>query len=141
LLANPEVADFRKLLLEQLGTLDPAADGFPKSCVKFAESISKDTAQRRERLYLLNDIAIEFYHQLYRRASGQEVAGDATMKQHVELAINAWTAGLSPIGKSIDRLCDFQKQIEGYANFNNACDLLFRDLARLSAGQQPVTVG
>jgi DNA polymerase III subunit delta' len=135
-LADPTVFEFRTNWLEQLATLDPGQDEFGASIVKFSESNTKEAAEKRENLYFVADLAIHFYRQLLARILVQPFTADSALKAATEAAAARWQASLSLLGRSIERLCDFQARVEANANAANAVDPLLSDLRRLARGHR-----
>ncbi len=134
MLADSDILQFRNDWLEQLASGDPASDDFAGTLVKFAEAAGKEAAAKRERYYFVGDQAIEFYHQLTRKYAGQKTEGGQTMQMMLERAISSWGGSLAQLAAIVERIVDFQSQIESNANAANAVDLLLSDMRRLAAG-------
>ncbi len=135
-LADQAVFEFRTNWLDQLATLDPGQDEFGTTIVKFSENNTKEAAEKRENLYFVADIAIHFYRQLLAELLGQPFVADLPLRDATKAAALLWQPSLDLIGRSIERLCDFQSHIEANANAANAVDPLLADLRRLALGRR-----
>ena len=137
-MAEPETQEFRKQLLTQLATLDPAQDDFSKTVTTFVDAAGKDSAKKRARLALIGDFAISFYRQWILQLAGAELDDERTdpsLGSFVEIAISKWSdeinAGAEVAAKCIERCTDMQRQVYAYAGAANVVDAWLRDLGRI----------
>lgn len=87
LLADQEVFQFRSTLIDALASLDPGRNNFGKEIVGFTESAGKDTALRRQRLRMVGDFAIQFFHGVMHGSVSGTAEPVSTMDQGVAKAL------------------------------------------------------
>ena len=142
-LADPEIWQFRQLLLNQLATLDPGQDDFAKTLNDFVEQAGKDAASRRNRFVDIGDLAIEFYQQVLRLAdSCPSVESDLT-----PFAQSAWERFAETYGDSawaqqasaacIERTMEMQQAVRANAAAPGLIGCWLSDLGRLCRGELP----
>ncbi len=141
-LADQEVFDFRRLLLKQLSSCDPAQRQFSKSVTGFVEAAGKDGFKKRNRMLLIADFAVRFFRLGYQRLMQIENDGDQEvfLSQQVDVAMRHWQNLDLPMageicGTAIDRCLDFQRHVLANANTANAVEAWLIDLGQICRGQ------
>ncbi len=141
-MSDPETFEFKKLLLRQLATGDPAEQDFAKSVTTYVDGAGKDSAKKRARLVLVGDFAIGFYRQWFVQLANAELDADRTdpsVASVVESAIENWAdnvnAGVDVAAQCIERTTDMQRQVFANAGAANVVDAWLRDLGRICRGE------
>ena len=151
-LSDGDVLEFRETWLNQLATLDPAADRFANRVGQFVDQAGKDAASRRLRIQLLSDFAIEFFQAWLREVARPTDAAfasdqgfdshdsphDAQMQQAVKQACQAG-AGMQQVADRIveclQRCFLVKQQVLANASQANVLECWLVDLGRICRGE------
>ena len=137
-LSDAESFEFRRTLIQQLATQDPASDDFAKAITAFADAAGKDGAKKRARLTLIGDFAISFYRQWFLQLTQADLDPERTdpaIASVVESTIPARyeevNQGADIAARCIERCTDMQRQVHANAGAANVVDAWLRDLGRI----------
>ena len=139
-LSDRELFEFRARLLGQLGTADPASDGFPKDLLDFVENRHKDAAARREEYTLLADMAIAFFGAAMRMAVNSNPNSDDELlslkiRNWLELAAVRGAAG-EIAADCIERTEQFKFQIAANLSSANIVPSWLNDLGAIARAEK-----
>ncbi len=141
LLRQPEAYQFRSRLLEQLASLNPAADDFLKTLLSFVGEKEAEGAVKRAKLRWIADLTIEFYGRLAQRLGGLPDASDEpVLAAALESALSRWQGPLGNLAGMVERTEAMSSQIEMYLNSSNLLGTWLGDLTRLAHGEQLMPV-
>ena len=128
--------EFRDLLFESLGSLEPMARKFPKELQGFVEQVGKDNAARRNRLRIIVDFATEFYRTIAVRLGGMNSSGPIGSNKSIEKAVGNWKADAEAATNCIERCMDAYSQIGANANLTTLIEAWLSDLGKFSRGEE-----
>ena len=134
-LADPETLEFRRIWLEQLGSLDPGSDSFFEDIGSFVDSASKEGATKRQRLRLVAELATQFFRQVMVSLADRPFSSDETMTHNVQRAVNQWPGDADSAAECVERCSIVRQQIAANANQNLVIENLLCDLGRLVRGE------
>ena len=137
-LVHPEVMEFRQLLLEQLGQMDPGASDFVKTTGTFVDAAGKEAALRRDRLRLVSEFAITFFRSLLLAAQGKSLSVDESLRSSVQTAIDSGNVDAPMVADCLDRCFELQQHVTSNANQSSAIESWLTDLTRICQGGVPV---
>lgn len=138
-LSDQELFEFRERMLAQLGSGDPAADGFAKAICDFVDNRSKDAAARREEYVLLADIVISFFESAMRSSVDAESTGDEKI---LALQVDNWLRQTTHSNSGelaadcIERTEQFQFHIGANLAPANAVPAWLNDLGAFARGEK-----
>ena len=135
-LDDKELFEFRELLFSQLGSGDPADNGFAKTLCDFIDSRNKDASARREEFALLADMATTFFASAMRSTIGSTASGREAALAQVQswLAFAEGQGGLvsETAADCIERTQQFQAHIAANVAAANAVALWLNDLGAIA---------
>ncbi len=134
-LAEPEMMDFRLKWLAQLASLDPCQDNFAATMTSFVEKAGKETFEKRDRLRLLSELAINFYRQVMVYAETDAIPADESIGSLIPSATGGG-GGMTPemIALCIDRCLEAKAQISANAHLPTLIECWLTDLGRIGRG-------
>lgn len=142
-LSEEEVYQFRTTLRTALASLDPGRENFGKDILGFVESVGKDTAQRRARLRMVGDFAIEFFETVMHTAISDQRAKHSTDAE-VETAVSRLPADpqlkAEAVAVAIERTVLMQYHVGYNASPINIILPWLKDLAACLRGE-PISIG
>ncbi|MDA1050462.1 MAG: DNA polymerase III subunit [Planctomycetota bacterium] len=128
--SDSELGDFRGEFLARLARLPEKAVGLAADVGAFIDAAGKDAPVRRERLKLVIMIAVDFYHELVRQASGMASTGDAGLVTAVVAAIRTQNIDVEGVAVCVERCLDALSQVDANANQATLIECWIDDLAR-----------
>ncbi len=137
-MADPEVMNYRNLMIEQFATLDPGDNDFTKVTSNFVDAAGKEAALRRDRLRLASEFAISFYRNLLWAIHGREFTGDSEMNAAIERARQHDELNPAAIADCLDRCFEVQQHVAANANQASVIESWLIDLGRLGRGKLTV---
>lgn len=136
-LADKELWDFRRTLLEELSAPTIRAAAFSKSLSGFIDQAGKDAPSRRTRFRLLVRFALELFQELHRRSFGVASEGDPDLAKAAARGAAHWTdADLTML--AVERCLEAHYHIGRFANQTSIVECWLDDLARLLLGRKPL---
>jgi DNA polymerase-3 subunit delta' len=144
-LSEPATFEFRNHLLRQLASRDPGQNDFAKTLLAFVEAAGSEAADRRNRMHLIAEFAIDFYRQWIGQLTLVNVnTADQSIHSAARVATLPWMEAIAGGGNAIDwknegaeiaarciQSCDdLQRQVAANVNAANAVDTWLRDLGR-----------
>jgi len=129
-LADLELEEARRAILEQLSHGDFDAVALAKYVNSFVEAAGKDASPRRARLRQVVQAAAEYYRQLMRQTAQADPSGDAITDKIVTAAMRQWDANAPLAAACLDRCLDALTQIEANANLATLIPTWLDDLAQ-----------
>jgi DNA polymerase-3 subunit delta' len=141
-LADEELWEFRRQLLEALAEARLNSGQLAGSLVPFVESAGKEASARRGRARQLVAFAVEFYRQLLRGRAGVAPEGDAELREAVEAALARWPGDAETAAACIERSLEALAHIDRNAHQTTLLECWLDDLARIVAtGHAVATYG
>ena len=129
-LAEPEIQPFRENLLRGLAEPSPSSLRLSAAVLAFVEEAGREPALRRRRLAQVVRLAIEFYRQITRAASGAATADDPLLTALVDRSLATWAAaGVAP--SCLDRSLEAVSQIDRNVHQTALVECWLDDLARI----------
>jgi DNA polymerase-3 subunit delta' len=143
LLLNHELGSFREFLLPALARLPAGSVALATRIVAFVEEAGKEAIERRVRLRLVIELAVEFYRDMTRRLSGTQPPAD---EENDPLIAQATASALAEAAhwndeqaaECVDRCMQALSHVDRNANLATLTECWIDDLARLAAGEVPV---
>ncbi|MBC8356699.1 MAG: DNA polymerase III subunit [Planctomycetes bacterium] len=133
---DSELCEFRDEFLARLGQLPEKTVALATDVGVFVDAAGKDAPVRRERLKLVIMIAVDFYRELVRQASGVASASDVTVSTSVETTIRHRSVDVEATACCVERCLDAQAQVDANANQATLIECWIDDLARLCEAAQ-----
>jgi DNA polymerase-3 subunit delta' len=134
-LADPDVFEFRRAWIEQLATLDPGAGQFSKIFSSFVDGAGKDASQKRDRLRLACEFAIDFYRDVLLALDNQDLACDNETKAFALSIKEDGRVDCQAIADCLDRCFEAINHVGANANAGTVIESLLIDLGRFSRGE------
>jgi DNA polymerase-3 subunit delta' len=134
-LADPELADARHVVYEQLSQWDVDAVTLAKYVHEFVEAAGKEAPPRRARLRLVVLDSADFYRALMRRLDGVGETTDAESEPFVAAAARQWAGRATIAAACLERCLDALVQIEANANLPTLVSCWIDDLAQRTLEQ------
>ncbi len=131
-LADTELDDARRTLLEQLCQRDFDAVALAKRLSGFVDAAGKDSPPRRARLRQIAQDAADFYRELMRQSAHAGTSGDALVDKLVAAARKHWNDDATKAADCLDRCLDALTQINANANLATLVQTWVDDLAELT---------
>lgn len=143
-LAEPEALEVRKLLFQQLATVDPHAGNFSKNVNSFSEALGKEGYRRRPRMVLIGELAVEFFRYVTLELSGLEVPISdeptlASIKRLADRYRNDPLTGGECMARCIERTGAMQYHVSTNAQMLNVVESWLIDLGRILRGERVTT--
>ncbi len=137
-LADDDLWDFRRTLLEALAEPRLHSVELATVLVPFVEAAGKESAARCARARQAIAFAVEFYRQLMRRCAGVAPVGDAELLRIVENAAARWPWDSEVVAACIDRSLEALTHIDRNAHQTTLLECWLDDLARIAASGRGV---
>jgi DNA polymerase III subunit delta' len=115
-LADPELLDYRRELLEALSAHDWNALELSKRTAKFVEQAGTEAPPKRQRLRHLLHIVTAFYRQQLRLLHGLDPLVDAVAGEAAERAVRYPEVGVHSVSECIDCCLEAESQLAANAN-------------------------
>jgi DNA polymerase III subunit delta' len=115
-LADPELSQFRALLLERLTSRELDFIELAKAIGSIAEKAGKEAIIRRPRIKLLLKMTADFYRAVALRLSGAPLAVDADLARNVEQRLQHWPGGAAAALACWQRSLDALEHVDRNAN-------------------------
>ena len=131
-LADPELEDARRSLLQQLSQADFDAVSLGQGLSSFVDAAGKDASPRRERTRQLVQAAASYYRHLMRHAVGAGPSGDPLNDQAIATAQQTWSGQALRASECLERCHEALAQVDANANLGTLIPCWIDDLARLS---------
>lgn len=128
--SDANLCDFRGEFLARLAQLPEKAVSLAADLGPFIDAAGKDAPVRRQRLKLVIMIAVEFYRELIRQASGALPAGDTSLVGAVETVLRTRRVDIEAAAACVERCLDAQAQVDANANQATLIECWIDDLAR-----------
>ncbi len=135
ILADGECMEFRKSLLRQLASVDPARNSFLQQIMEFIDAAGKEASAKRLRAIWVGDLAIELYQAWLQNAAGAE-------HPETDPFLKDILAGAPQSGELADRLARCveltviaQRKIRANVMPLNAMEIWLRDVGRICRGE------
>jgi DNA polymerase-3 subunit delta' len=128
--SDANLCDFRGEFLERLARLPENAVRLATDLGAFIDTAGKDAPVRRERLKVVIMIAVEFYRELIRQASGMLAASDATLASAVDIVMRNRHVDTEAAAACVERCLVAQAQVDANANQATLIECWIDDLAR-----------
>jgi DNA polymerase-3 subunit delta' len=129
--SEASLCDFRSEFLTRLAPLPEKAVRLATDVSAFIDTAGKDAPVRRERLKLVIMIAVEFYRELLRQASGALAAGDPALGGAVETVMRTRQVDAEATAACVERCFEALAQVDANANQATLIECWIDDLARL----------
>ncbi len=129
-LADAELEEARRSLLEQLCLSDFDSVALAKTLTSFVDAAGKDSPSRRVRLRQTVQDAADFYRELMRQATDTGPSGDALTDQLVAAARRHWKDDATAAADCLDRCLDALTQVNANANLATLIPTWIDDLAQ-----------
>jgi DNA polymerase-3 subunit delta' len=136
-LAEPDLWQFRALLLAALSRAPVESVRLATALAVFLEEVGKEAPLRRARLRQVVAFAAEFYRQVLRGLAGALSTDDPELQTAAERAIAAWPGDEETAAECLVRCFDALEQIDRNANQATLVEAWIDDLAQLS-GSPPL---
>lgn len=132
-LADPDLWEFRSLLLERLS--DPTLDSvrLAQAVAALVEAAGREAALRRNRLRQIMAFSAEFYRHLLLVFSGAGAGNDADLARAVSRAVESWPGDSLMAAGCLDRCLEAAAQVDRNANQSTLIACWLDDLASLTA--------
>jgi len=131
-LADDELQESRRWLLEQLSQCDFDLVSMVKDVTALVDAAGKDAPPRRARLHQLIQAAAGFYRQLMRDLAGTAADGDEHVQPFVTQARRRWTGDADAAAGCLDRCLEAANQVDANANPPTLVACWLDDLARIA---------
>jgi len=137
-LRNDELWSFRQRFLADLADLPAGSVPLSTRIVAFVEEAGKEAVERRVRLRLVIEFAVDFYLALMRQQSGlvREAATDAPLQEAVERALGQtddWTDERA--ADCLERSLQALSHVDRNAHLTTLTECWIDDLAQWTAGK------
>jgi DNA polymerase-3 subunit delta' len=134
-LADPELWDFRRQLLNQL--VAPRWDSLQlaKSVAAVVDAAGKEAPPRRARLRQVITFAAELYRWLARQLLDSPSSADADLQAALTSAARNWPGDAEVAGACATRCLDALEQIDANANQTTLIECWLDDLAQIQLGR------
>ncbi len=133
-LADPQLWEFRRSLLEGLSARQPDTVALARQTSAFVDTAGRDAPPRRVRLRLVLSFLCDFYRQLLRAACGAELGSDQDLSQAIQQALPYWPDP-ERAAEAADRCDEAIVHIGRNLNQSTLIESFFDDLWKLHAGQ------
>ena len=130
--------EFRKRLLAQLSTLDPANQDFAKAFCDFVDGKSKDSAVKRRSMNLLAEFAIQFFTDALHFALASDSSADSHERELVQRLVDSDQSGklTDMLADCIERTMLFQRHVDSNMAMANIVPSWLNDLGALARGER-----
>jgi DNA polymerase-3 subunit delta' len=136
---DPQAAEFRSALLDQLSQREIDLLGLAKQVSQFYEDAGKDAAAKRNRMKDIISIAERFYRELLRTiATG--VGSDDSQSEYIARALRWWPGGDEAAAACIDLCIDTLGQVDANANLATVSECWLDELSTIARTGKPATV-
>jgi DNA polymerase-3 subunit delta' len=129
-LADADLEDARRDILQRLSQRDFDAVALARDVTRIVEAAGKDTPPRRARLRQVVQAVADYYRQLMRQATLTDSSGDAVTDQMVATALSDWHPNAPLASECLDRCLDALSQIDANANLATLIATWLDDLAQ-----------
>lgn len=136
-LAEPGLRQFGDLLVEHLSA--PVVDSvqLARETSAFVDEAGKEAFARRRRTRTVIGIAIDYYRQMMRLASGAPDPAVGPLETAVSRGLDAWQGDAELAAACVDRCIDALGQVDRNANQSTLIESWLDDLERMAAGGGP----
>jgi DNA polymerase-3 subunit delta' len=134
-LADPDLWDFRRALLNQLAAPRWDSVQLAKSVAAFVDAAGKEAAPRRARLRQIVMFAAELYRLLARQLLGSSGSADADLQAALSSAARQWPGDAEVAAACATRCLDALEQIDANANQTTLIECWLDDLAQIQSGR------
>lgn len=136
---DPQAAEFRAALLEQLSQREFDLLATAKQINQFYEDAGKDTAAKRNRMKDVISIAERFYRELLRTiATG--VGSDDTQSQYIARTLRWWPGGDEAAAACIESCIEALGQVEANVNLATLSEHWLDQLGTIARTGKPAVV-
>jgi DNA polymerase-3 subunit delta' len=128
-LADPDLMEFRRQLLSQLGRAAWNSIALAKNINAFVDQAGKEAPPRRERLRKVIGFCADFYRQLMIHLSGGKATGDPLLREAVASAATSWRGDPERAADRLERCLDALAHVDANAHPVTLTEAWMDDLA------------